>query len=292
MRTQIQSAQLLKLCTKPSRPTNPRHLTRQFTTTKMSSKDWSASQYLKFENERTQPARDLLARVPLSSPNRIIDLGCGPANSTTVLTARYPNAKVTGLDSSPDMIKKAKTILPEVDFHVADLNTWQTEEKVDLFFSNAVFQWLKGPDRIAVIKRLLESQEKGTVFAFQVPNNLSEPSHVLMGEAAAAGPWKEKLAGVQRDGFQSPQELYDAVKPFASVVDIFETSYYHSLESHEAVIEWVKGTGLRPFVDPLDEEEKKGFLREYLKRLQGAYPVSVDGRVLLKYPRLFMVAVK
>ncbi|CAG7930285.1 unnamed protein product [Penicillium olsonii] len=289
MRPHIQAAHLFNICkAQGPRPTN----IRQFTTSKTMSKDWSAAQYLKFENERTQPARDLLARVSLTSPKRIIDLGCGPANSTTVLSTRYPQAKITGLDSSPDMINKAQKILPSVDFHVADLNTWTTEEKVDIFFSNAVFQWLKAPDRIAVIKRLLQNQDPGTVFAFQVPHNLGEPSHVLMRETAEAGPWKEKLAGVQRDGFQSPQELYDAVKPFASVVDIFETSYYHSLESHEAIIEWVKGTGLRPFVDPLDEDEKKGFLEEYLRRLQGAYPVSIDGRVLLKYPRLFMVAVK
>jgi trans-aconitate 2-methyltransferase len=190
------------------------------------------------------------------------------------------------------MINKAKEILPNVDFHVADLNTWSTTDQVDLFFSNAVFQWLKAPDRIMVIKRLLENQKSGTVFALQVPHNLNEPSHVLMSETAKSGPWKEKLAAVQRDGFQSPQELYDAVKPFAAEVNVFETSYYHSLESHQAVVEWVKGTGLRPFLDPLDGEEKDAFLGQYLKSLEGAYPVSVDGRVLLKYPRLFMVAVK
>jgi trans-aconitate 2-methyltransferase len=257
-----------------------------------SSKDWSATQYLKFENERTQPARDLLARVPLTSPRRIIDLGCGPGNSTKVLTTQYPTAQVTGLDSSPDMIQKAKTVLPDCTFQVADLNTWDTDQKVDLFFSNAVFQWLKPADRISVIRRLIEPQEEGTVFALQVPHNLGEPSHVLMGEAADAGPWRAKLGGVQREGFQSPQELYDLVKPFVGEVSVFETSYYHSLESHEAVIEWVKGTGLRPFLDPLDEGEEKGFLEEYLRRLRRAYPVSVDGRVLLKYPRLFMVAVK
>ena len=115
---------------------------------------------------------------------------------------------------------------------------------------------------------------------------------MLMGETAASGPWKSKLSGVQRERLQSPQELYDLVKPFVGEVNVFETSYYHSLESHEAVIEWVKGTGLRPFLDPLDEGEKVSFLEEYLRRLKGAYPVSVDGRVLLKYPRLFMVAVK
>ncbi|KAJ5488115.1 Trans-aconitate 2-methyltransferase, C-terminal [Penicillium expansum] len=258
------------------------------------AKDWSASQYLKFENERTQPARDLLSHVPLTAPKRIIDLGCGPANSTTVLATQYPSATITGLDSSPDMIERAKKVLPDRDFHVEDLSTYSPDpaKPVDLFFSNAVFQWLKADDRIAVIKRLLQPQEKGAVFALQVPDNLNEPSHLLMVETAAEGPWAEKLAGVQRDGFQSPQELYDLVKPFCSQVQIFETSYYHALESHEAVIEWVKGTGLRPFLDPLEGAEEEAFLKDYLRRLQDAYPVSVDGRVLLKYPRLFMVAVK
>lgn len=256
------------------------------------TKDWSAAQYLKFESERTQPVRDLLSHIPLTFPKRIIDLGCGPANSTAVLATHYPEARITGLDSSPDMIKRAKQVLPDADFHVADLTTYTTTEPVDLFFSNAVFQWLKADDRIAVIKRLLAPQAQGTVFALQVPHNLSEPSHVLMGETAAGGPWAGKLAGVQRDGFQSPRELYDLVRPFVRVVEVFETSYYHSLESHEAIVEWVKGTGLRPFLDPLEDGEKEEFLREYVRRLQGAYPVSVDGRVLLRYPRLFMVAVK
>jgi trans-aconitate 2-methyltransferase len=258
------------------------------------TKDWSANQYLKFENERTQPARDLLSHVPLTSPKRIIDQGCGPANSTTVLATQYPTAKITGLDSSPDMIKRAKQVLPDRDFHVADLTTYTPDPAtpVDLFFSNAVFQWLKADERIAVIKRLLEPQEKGAVFALQVPHNLDQPSHILMAETAAQGPWAGKLAGAQRDRFQSPQELYDLLSPFVSQVEVFETSYYHSLESHEAVIEWVKGTGLRPFLDPLEDAEKVDFLQDYLRRLRVAYPVSVDGRVLLKYPRLFMVAVK
>ncbi|KAJ6191158.1 hypothetical protein N7519_001179 [Penicillium mononematosum] len=247
------------------------------------TKDWSANQYLKFENERTQPARDLLSHVPLTSPKRIIDLGCGPANSTTVLATQYPTAKITGLDSSPDMIKRAKQVLPDRDFQVADLTTYTPDPATP---------WLKADERIAVIKRLLQPQEKGAVFALQVPHNLDQPSHVLMAETAAQGPWAEKLAGVQRDRFQSPQELYDLLIPFASRVEVFETSYYHSLESHEAVIEWVKGTGLRPFLDPLEDAEKVDFLEDYLRRLRDAYPVSVDGRVLLKYPRLFLVAVK
>lgn len=262
------------------------------TTTSKPAHDWSAAQYLKFGNERTQPVRDLLSRVPLQAPKRVVDLGCGPGNSTAVLESRYPDAHLTGMDSSPDMIRKAKSALAHLEFTVEDLNSYVPSAPVDLFFSNAVFQWLQRDERINVIKRLMDTQPSGGVFAFQVPDNLSEPSHVLMRETASAGPWASKLAGVGRDSFQTPQEIYDQLIPTCSSVDLFHTSYYHSLENHEAIIEWVKGTGLRPFVDPLQPEEKEAFLREYLKRLQQAYPSAVDGRVLLRYPRLFVVAIK
>jgi len=254
--------------------------------------DWSAAQYLKFEDERTQPARDLLARILLQAPKKIVDLGCGPGNSTAVLESRYPDAQLIGIDSSPDMIRKAKVTLPHREFTVLDLESYSPPDSVDLFYSNAVFQWLKKDERFEIVKRLMQTQSPGGVFALQVPDNLSEPSHVLMRETAENGPWAATLAKVGRDTFQTAQEIYDQLKPVSSRVDVFHTSYYHALESHEAIIEWVKGTGLRPYLDPLGPEEKKSFLREYLKRLQGAYPVSVDGRVLLRYPRLFVVAVK
>lgn len=254
--------------------------------------DWSATQYLKFEDERTQPARDLLARVPLQAPKTIVDLGCGPGNSTTVLESRYPDAQLTGIDSSPDMIRKARTTLPHREFAVRELESYTPPGPVDLFYSNAVIQWLKKDERFDIVKRLMSTQPSGGVFALQVPDNLSEPSHVLMRETASTGPWASTLARVGRDLFQSPQEIYDLLKPTCSRVEIFHTSYYHALENHRAIIEWVKGTGLRPYLDPLQPQEKNGFLREYLKRLQGAYPVSCDGRVLLRYPRLFVVAVK
>ncbi|KAJ5938523.1 hypothetical protein N7466_001657 [Penicillium verhagenii] len=254
--------------------------------------DWSATQYLKFKDERTQPARDLLARVPLQAPKRVVDLGCGPGNSTAVLESRYPDAQLVGMDSSPDMINKAKSTLPHLTFSIEDLNTYTPEVPVDLYYSNAVFQWIKRADRIRILKNLIKTQPSGGVFAFQVPDNLNEPSHVFMEETARAGPWATKLQSVGRDTFQSPQEIYDQLKPLCSEVNLFHTSYYHSLENHAAIIEWVKGTGLRPYVDPLQPEEKDAFLKEYLRRLENAYPVSADGRVLLRYPRLFVVTVK
>lgn len=254
--------------------------------------DWSATQYLKFEDERTQPARDLLLRVPLAAPKTIVDLGCGPGNSTAVLESRYPSAQLLGIDSSPDMIRKARATLPHREFIVGGLESYTPPSSVDLFYCNAVMQWLKKDERFEVVKKLMKTQASGGVFALQVPDNLSEPSHVLMRETASNGPWASTLAGVGRDSFQSPQEIYDLLKPTCSRVDIFHTSYYHALEDHRAIVEWVKGTGLRPYLDPLQPQEKDGFLREYLRRLQEAYPVSCDKRVLLRYPRLFVVAVK
>ncbi|EPS28911.1 Trans-aconitate 2-methyltransferase [Penicillium oxalicum] len=257
------------------------------------SQDWSAAQYLKFEDERTQPARDLLVRVPLKTPpKRIVDLGCGPGNSTAILESRFPDAHLVGMDSSPDMIRKAKTALPHRDFTVDDLRTYKPEGPVDLFFSNAVLQWLGREERFTIVKKLMESQPSGGVFALQVPDNLMEPSHVLMRETAENGPWAATLQSVGRDSFQTPREIYDLLKPVCSQVDIFHTSYNHSLENHAAIVEWVKGTGLRPYLDPLSPEEQKGFLSEYLRRLEKAYVSTYDGRVLLAYPRLFVIAVK
>lgn len=260
----------------------------------MAAKDWSAAQYLKFEAERTRPSRDLLAQVPLSSPKYIVDLGCGPGNSTEVVASHYPEAKIAGMDSSPDMIAKAKTTLPGVEFTVSDLQTYQPDGPVDLYFSNAVFQWLSADDRIRVIKGLFEAQASGGVFAFQVPDNVDEPSHSAMRSVAADGPWAETLKRHQpeRDPMQSPQEFYDALAPLSSELDIWHTHYQHVLADHEAVVEWVKGTGLRPFVDPLAPEQRDAFLHKYLQEIKKLYPTSVDGKVLLRYPRLFVVAVR
>jgi len=260
----------------------------------MATKDWSAAQYLKFNAERTRPSRDLLSQVPLSSPGRIVDLGCGPGNSTEVLVAHYPHSHISGMDSSPDMIAKAKGTLPEIEFTLDDLSTYRSKEPVDLFFSNAVFQWIPAADRIRIVTDLLQTQPSGGVFAFQVPDNFTEPSHEAMRAVAADGPWASLLDRLKpaREPFQSPQQLYDEIGPFCSSVNIWHTYYQHVLDSHEAIVEWVKGTGLRPFIDPLSKEERDSFLARYLERLKQIYPVSHDGKVLLRYPRLFLVAVR
>jgi trans-aconitate 2-methyltransferase len=254
--------------------------------------DWSAEQYLKFADERTRPARDLLAQVPLGHAALVHDLGCGPGNSTELLIERFPQARIVGIDSSPDMLAKARRLLPKVEFVEGDLNDWQPEEKTDLLFANAVFQWV--PNHMHVLQRLMAALRKDGALALQMPDNLNEPSHVAMRETALAGSWAEKLKGLGqvRDRLPSPHAYYQELKPHAARIDIWHTIYNHPLDGAAGIVEWVKGTGLRPYIDPLDVPEREAYLAAYQERIAKAYPAEQDGKVLLRFPRLFIVCVK
>lgn len=254
--------------------------------------DWSAAQYVKFEDERTRPARDLLEQVPLSMPRRVVDIGCGPGNSTQLLAARFPDAELIGMDSSPDMLDAARKRLPRVEFAEGDIETWRPDGPVDLLYANAVFQWV--PDHDALFTRLMGELRPGGVLALQMPDNRREPSHIAMAEAAEAGPWRKAYRGREpgRDTLPSPSHYYNLLAPLSAHLGIWHTIYYHQLADAAAIVEWVKGTGLRPYLDPLDEGERKGFLADYERRIAAAYPPLADGKVLLRFPRLFIVAVR
>jgi trans-aconitate 2-methyltransferase len=256
------------------------------------TEDWSARQYLKFEDERTRPPRDLLAQVPLKSARRVFDLGCGPGNSTELLVERYPQAQVIGLDSSPDMLRQARTRLPNCEFAQADLVDWNPPERTDLLFANAVFQWV--PDHPAVLRRLLSALTEGAVLAVQMPDNTEEPALALMREVAAEGPWAAQLAvtAAARDDLPAPAAYYDLLGPLCAQLDIWHTVYNHVMADADAIVEWFRGSGLRPFLAPLDDAMRRGFLAEYTARIAQAYPPRHDGRVLLRFPRLFIVAIR
>jgi len=252
---------------------------------------WSAAQYVKFEDERSRPAAELLARVPLDQARRVVDLGCGPGNSTELLVARFPSAEIIGLDSSPEMLAAARKRLPACTFVEADVAAWTPRPATDLLFSNAVFHWV--PDHHAVLARLLAALAPGGVLALQVPDNLGEPTEMIVHEMAETGPWKEKFVEpIQREPISAPADYYDLLRPLAARVDIWATAYSHILSSPAAILEWVKGTGLRPYLARLDADEERAWLAEYESRLAEAYPPRVDGRVLFRFPRLFMVAVR
>jgi trans-aconitate 2-methyltransferase len=254
--------------------------------------DWSARQYLKFEDERTRPPRDLLAQVPLQHPKRVVDLGCGPGNSTELLIERYPDAEVVGLDSSPDMLKKALDRLPNHKFVEADMSAWTPEPGTDLLFSNAALQWI--PDHTGVMRRLLEALPKGGVLAVQMPDNTREPALVFQREVGEEGPWRDnpEIKAAARDDLPPPEAYYDLLKSTCSRIDIWHSVYNHVMASPQAITEWFKGSSLQPFLSPLDAGSREKFLAAYTKKIAGAYQPRFDGKVLLRFPRLFIVAVR
>jgi trans-aconitate 2-methyltransferase len=252
---------------------------------------WSAKQYVTFEDERTRPVRDLLAAVPAMQAKVVVDIGYGPGNSTEILAERYPDAAVSGMDSSADMIDAARKRLPSVRFELVDIESWNDPGPFDVILANAVFQWVS--DHHVLLPRLLSKLSPGGSLAFQIPDNLEEPAHRLMREIAADGPWAGKLAGaaLARASRHSADWYYKTLRPVCSRVDVWRTVYHHPLAGGaNAVVEWFKGSGLRPFLDPLDETERADYLRRYEAAIAQAYPALDDGTVLLPFPRLFVVA--
>ncbi|MIL09896.1 trans-aconitate 2-methyltransferase [Salmonella enterica subsp. enterica] len=245
---------------------------------------------MKFEDERTRPARDLLAQVPLADPKRVVDIGCGPGNSTELLVERWPHAQVAGFDTSPDMIEKARKRLPDVAFSLENAETWQPDGPVDVIFADAVFQWME--DHPAILRRLLGFLNPGGVLAVQMPDNRSGPSHRAMDEAAAGLPFAGKLVGAGRNALPSPSIYYDILAPHAARVELWHTHYYHPLAGADAIVEWLKGTGLRPYLDRLDPQEQASYLAAYRRLIEQRYPLQADGKALLKFPRLFILGVK
>ena len=253
---------------------------------------WSPSQYLKFEDERTRAPRDLLARVPLDRVANAVDIGCGPGNSTELLVKRWPKADVIGIDTSADMLRQARERLPQQTFIEANVAHWVPPDGTDLLFANAVFQWV--PGHLKQLQRLLGRLPAGGVLAVQIPDSLEEPAHLLMREVAELEPWRSQLSEKARvrDELPTPGGYYDALSPLCTHFQIWHTIYYHVLDDAEAIVEWVKGSGLRPFLDLLEPPEVKQYLTEYTARVAAAYKPQADGKVIFRFPRVFIVAVR
>lgn len=250
---------------------------------------WNTSQYLQFADERTRPAKDLIQRIALGQPGRIIDLGCGPGNSTAALIDRWPDATTTGLDHSPDMITAAKNSYPKNQWITGDIASWTPDQPYDLIFSNAALQWV--PEHRALLPRLIRQVAPGGALAVQVPANLAAPAHRLMRELAASPAWQNHFPRQVREWLvHDPAFYYDVLSPLAGRIDLWTTEYMHVMVGPDAIVEWYKGTGLRPFLDLLSPVDQPHFLTDYRALLASAYPRRADGRVIFPFLRLFFIA--
>lgn len=252
---------------------------------------WSARQYSAFELERTRPVHDLLTAIPTLDVREAVDLGCGPGNSTEALVERFPQARISAIDSSEDMLASARERLPQLRVELADIATWDPAQTFDVILANASLQWL--PDHAALYPRLAGKLAPGGSLAVQTPDNLQEPAHQLAREVAAQGPWAAKIGTVRHPPRHSASFYYALLKPHCQAVDVWRTTYHHPLAAgHAAVVEWFKGSALRPFFGPLEADEQAAFLERYLAAVSQAYPALADGTVLLPFPRLFVVATR
>ncbi|MCL2448684.1 MAG: trans-aconitate 2-methyltransferase [Polyangiaceae bacterium] len=252
---------------------------------------WDPVRYTKFEAERTQPARDLLARVDVEAPGLVVDLGCGPGNSTALLSARWPHARVEGIDSDEAMLAEARRRNPDGIWIQGDVAAFSPDRPCDVVFSNATLHWLTEHERL--FPRLLAHVRQGGVLAVQMPRNYGAPSHRSIAEVAADGPWAGRLAERARIvPVGDAAFYYDVLAPRATRVDVWETEYVHVMPDAGAIVDWVEGTGLRPFIDALTEGERPLFRARYRAEIARLYPARPDGNVLFSFRRIFVVATR
>jgi trans-aconitate 2-methyltransferase len=250
---------------------------------------WDPAQYLAFAGPRLRPALDLLDRVPAAAPGAVYDLGCGTGHVTRLLAVRWPDAAVTGVDASPAMLAQAGREPSRVTWIHADLAAWAPPAPADVLFSNAALHWLD--DHRRLFPELVARLAPDGILAVQMPRNHGAPSHTAMLEAAEAGPWRERLVPVLRPRpVADPADYHDWLGPHVRTLDIWETEYLHVLEGENPVVEWTRGSALRPLLDALAPWDREAFLADYGARIARAYPRRPDGRTLFPFRRLFLVA--
>ncbi len=251
---------------------------------------WDPDTYLAYADERGRPFFDLTAQVAADDPRTVVDLGCGPGQLTAALGARWPSAHITGIDSSPQMVEAAQRHASDnVTFELGDATSWQPDELVDVIVSNATLQWI--PGHRGLFGRFCDALRPGGWLAFQVPGNFQEPSHRLLAQLAADPRFAAATAGVERPAaFDAATYLAD-LSGLGCRVDAWETTYLHVLTGPDPVFRWISGTGARPVLEALSDEQRPIFESEYAALLRAAYPRQPFG-VVLPFRRVFVVAHK
>lgn len=256
----------------------------------MSNIAWDASLYLLHGKERTQAAIDLAARVQLAAPRRIIDLGCGPGNSTAVLRARWQDADITGLDQSEEMLAEARRAFPSGEWLLADITTWAAGQPYDLIYSNAALQWVHGHSLL--IPHLLEQVASGGALAVQMPAHFESPLHLRMRQIALDERWRDRMGGAINSLVDEPPAYYyDLLSPRCRHVVMWETEYIQVMESAGAILEFIRGTGLRPYLEALgNHADRDHYVSLLTDAIAHDYPQRSDGKVLFPFRRLFFIA--
>jgi trans-aconitate 2-methyltransferase len=250
---------------------------------------WQSERYLQFAGERTRPAEELASRIPLEQADHVADLGCGPGNSTRILRARFPHAALTGIDSAPDMLNKARSSGLDATWVEADASEWAPEQELDVLFSNALLQWID--DHETVFPRLIGMVRPGGVLAVQMPQNFAAPSHELLRETAREDRFRKTLEPLLRTDPVGTAEYYTSIlEPHAEGMDIWETTYVQRLSGDDPVLDWVRGTALVPILGALGRLDANAFLDAYGQKLRRAYPRRPNGVTLFPFKRLFIVA--
>ena len=254
--------------------------------------EWDAHLYSKFERERTLPARDLCAAIALERAERIIDIGCGIGNSTAVLKARYPDARVTGADLSESMLAAARQSHPELDFIRFDASKdfGRLESGYDIVFSNACIQWI--PDHPVLLRNMLGALKAGGVLAVQTPMIDDEPIHRIITEIAASARWRARFPQQQTFHNLTQEQYFDELAAISSDFSVWQTTYCHRMPSHRHILDWYKSTGLRPYLSLLNAADAAAFEAEVLAGVTAAYPIQANGEIIFRFPRFFFTAVK
>jgi trans-aconitate 2-methyltransferase len=250
---------------------------------------WDPNRYLRFDAERTRPCWDLVGRVDLPDPKVVVDLGCGPGNSTAVLRARWPTTRLIGVDSSAEMLRAARASGVPAEWQEARIEAWVPPTPPDLIFSNAAFQWV--PGHLEQMARLLGRLAPRGAIAVQVPANDTDVSHAALRAVVARAGWTTRLGPISRgEDVPSLDVYYDRLTGLCARLDLWDTEYLHILEGPEAVVDWTRSTMLRPWLAALDDgADTERFLSEYGSEIAARFPRRPDGRVLFPFRRRFVI---
>lgn len=253
---------------------------------------WDSQKYLRFKKERTQPSIDLADRLTSKSPQRIIDIGCGPGNSTRILKDRYPNARVIGADNSENMLTAARENHPDIEFILCDASRGlgKLGGDFDIVFSNACIQWI--PEHRKLLPEMMNLLRESGELAVQIPINYNEPIHKIIGETAKSEKWSGKFGEPRIFHTLDPEKYYDILSDISSDFEMWQTTYFHRMKSHSDIMEWYKGTGLRPYLEALSPADKAEFEKDIFTEIEKAYPKQANGEIIFRFPRLFFRAVK